>query len=551
MIYSPQIFSQLVSSSRPPSSRLWYLLAPLLLSGCATQALDTAPGRPDRPWQPNVAVGGELVPGKPSPHTLTVPAGYTLPSNEKIHVRPPPSELGLQTGHAYSLSELIDIAQSSNPETRRAWNLARDAALTVGITKSTYLPRLTATVVGGYNHSRNDGASPSISNGGVTGDIINSGLNGLNSALGGIRNSRSGAGEIQTLGLEWLLFDFGKREAIIAATEQAQIATNILFTAAHQKIIYNVTTAYYTHAAAQNRVALLHKAQDNARFVEAAATARLHQGQGTIIDVTQARQATAQTELRLVQAEGDEQNTALELLNAIGLSPNTKLETLDISGRPLGLNDIRLTDALVQQAVSRRPDVLAAYAHAKAAKSRVQAAKSEFLPKIFMTGNVAYTTGRLALSSVPGVGSEASPTLNLSSNAFSSLIMGGITVPIFDGGTRVALLKQAEDQSDSAEATVQQTIDSSVKQIVAAENALHTSLSAYAASEKLETAAMTGFKASTAAYQSGVGSMTQVSISQNAYLDAMLSHSDAYYTALIAAASLAFGTGSLSQNEGL
>ncbi|MFT8952137.1 MAG: TolC family protein [Gluconobacter sp.] len=526
------------------------VLLPLLLSGCATQALETAPASPDRPWQPNVAANGELVPGKPGPHALAIPAGYTLPSNSQIHVRPPAPELAPQAGHAYSLPELIDIAQSANPETRRAWNLARDAALAVGITKSAYLPRLTATVVGGYNHSRNDGANPSVSNAGIAEDAINSGLSGLNSALGGVRNSRSGAGEIQTLGMEWLLFDFGKREAVIAATKQAQIATNVLFTAAHQKIIYGVTTAYYTHAAAQSRVVLLRKARDNARFVEAAAVAKLHQGQGTIVDVTQARQATAQTELRLVQAEGDEQNTALELLNAIGISPTTKLETLDISGRQLGLDDIRLTDAFVQQAVSRRPDVLAAYANAKAAKSRVRAAKSEFLPKIFMTGNVAYTTGRLALSSVPGVGSEAPPTLNLSSNAFSSLILGGITVPIFDGGTRAALLKQAQDQSDSANATLQQTVDSSVKQIVVAENALRTSLSAYTASAKLETAAMTSFEASSAAYRSGVGSMTQTSIAQNAYLDATLAHSDAYYAALIAAAGLAFGTGSLNQNEG-
>ncbi|GEC61313.1 protein CyaE [Gluconobacter oxydans] len=521
--------------------------APLLLSACATQALDSAPPAPDRPWQPNIAANGEILPGRHDPHALNLPAGYTLPSNTQIRVRPPAPEVAVQNGHAYSLAELIDIAQSANPETRRAWNLARDSALAIGNARSAYLPRLTATVVGGYNHSRNDGANPTISNVGAAEGIVNSGLSGLENALGGVRNNNSGAGEVQTLGMEWLLFDFGKREAVIETTKQAQIASNVLFTATHQKIIYGVTTAYYTHAAAAARVRLLRQARDNARFVEAAAEARLHQGQGTIVDVTQARQATAQTELRLVQAEGDEENTRLELLNAIGISPATKLETLDISGRPLALDDMRLTDAFVQQAVSRRPDVLAAYASAKAAKSRVQAARSEFLPKIFMTGNVAYTTGRLALSSIPGVGSEAPPTLNLSSNAFSSLILGGITVPIFDGGTRAALLKQAQDQSDSADATLRQTVDSSVKQIVAAENALRTSLSAYAASGRLETAARTSFEASSAAYRSGVGSLTQTSIAQNGYLDATLSHSDAYYAALIAAAGLAFGTGSLSR----
>lgn len=222
----------------------------------------------------------------------------------------------------------------------------------------------------------------------------------------------------------------------------------------------------------------LEKALENAKRVQEAAQARLKHGQGTIVDVTQAQQATAQTELRLVQAQGDVENTYLELVNAIGISPRTHFETENVSGRPLALDDTRLSDAFIQQAVSRRADVLAAYAHAKAARSQVAAAKSEFLPKIFVTGNVAYTTGHLALSSVPGVGSDSSPTLNLSSNSLSSVILGGVSVPIFDGGMRAAQLKQAQDQADSANAALQKTVDSSVKQIVVAENALHTSLTA-------------------------------------------------------------------------
>ncbi|EHH69488.1 TolC family protein [Gluconobacter morbifer] len=525
----------------------------LTLTACATQELQTAPERSDSPWQPNLAASGEIIPGKHGARGLALPPGYTLPSNSHIQIRPPAPEAIFHPGHAYNLAELIDIAQSANPETRRAWDMARDAALAVGITKSTYLPQLTATVVGGYSHSRNDGANPSVSDAGSIGNGINSGLNSLNNLLGGTRNRNSGPGEVQTLGLEWLLFDFGKREATIEAARQAQIASNILFTAAHQKIIYGVTTAFYTHAAAAARVTSLQKAHDNAVLVQHAAEARLKQGQGTIVDVTQARQATAQTELRLVQAEGDAENTYLELVNAIGISPTTRFQTENIAGRPLALDDTRLPDALVQQAVARRPDVLAAYANAKAARSRVTAAKSEFLPKIFVTGNVAYTTGRLALSSVPGIASETPPTLNLSTNSFSSLILGGITVPIFDGGMRAAMLRQAQDQSDSANATLQQTVDSSVKQIVAAENALRTSLSAYMASDKLQTAAQTGFDAAYAAYRNGVGSITQASLAQNGLLNATLSHSDAYYAALIAAAGVAFGTGALgdAQSTGL
>ncbi|MFP2872722.1 TolC family protein [Acetobacter tropicalis] len=516
----------------------------LLLCGCATEALETAPERPDTPWQPNVSEKGELLPGKNrAGRGLNLPAGFTLPANQTISPRAPDAEIN--SSHPYSLAELIDIAQSSNPTTRIAWNTARDAALAVGITRTAYLPHLSATVVGGYTHQHNNGGNPSLSNAGQIGADTNALINQAEGLTDGVRNRNSGSGEVQTLSMEWLLFDFGKREAIINAAKQAQLANNILFTAAHQKVIYEVTLAFYTHAAAAARVGLVQQAVNNAHAVEAAAEMRLKQGQGTIVDVTQARQMTAQAELQLVQAQNAAENTYLELMTAMGISPNTRLQTSDISNRPLTMADARLTEDMVRQAVAQRPDVLAAYASAKASQNRIAAAKAEFLPKVFVSGNVAYTTGRLALSSVPGVGSDSSPTLNLSTNNFSSLILGGITVPVFDGGMRAAVLKQVKNQADSAQALLRKTVDESVKQIIVAENGVHASLSAYTAATKLQTASQTAFDAAFAAYRNGVGSITQATMAQSGLLSAQLGKSDAYYASLIAASSLAFATGSI------
>lgn len=125
----------------------------LVLSACATQALQSAPDRPDQPWAPNIASDGEILPGKRGAYGLTLPAGYALPSNGNIHVRAGASTAQIDPRRAYGLAELIDVAQSANPETRRAWNMARDAALAVGIARSTYLPQLTATVVGVFSQS--------------------------------------------------------------------------------------------------------------------------------------------------------------------------------------------------------------------------------------------------------------------------------------------------------------------------------------------------------------------------------------------------------------
>lgn len=507
----------------------------LVLSGCATQALESAPARPDAPWQPNIAANGALLPGKAGRRGLMLPPGYVLPANHDI--APRPADSSIDASHPYSLPELIDIAQSHNPSTHRAWDAARNAALAVGIARTAYLPHLTASIVGGYATRHNDRNTIDVTNGGPIGGIVNN--------VDTPRTQSNGHGEVQTLNMAWLLFDFGKREAMIDAASQIQLASNVLFTAAHQKVIYGVTLAFYTHAAAVARAELVAQALRNARAVQAAAEARLKQGQGTIVDVAQTQQMTAQAELRLVQAQNGTENTYLELMTAMGIPPSTQLRTQDVAGRPLNINDMHMTDEMIRTAVSQRPDVLAAYAAAKAARSNVTAAKAEFLPKVFVSGNVAYTTGHLALSSVPGAGADSSPTLNLSSNNFSSLILGGISVPIFDGGMRSAVLKQVQNRADSTQVTLQQTLDDSVKQIVAAENGLHTGLSAYHAATKLEAAAQTSFNAAFTAYRSGVGSITQATLAQSGLLDAQLAQSDAYYAALIAAASLGFATGAL------
>ena len=65
-------------------------------------------------------------------------AGYVLPVNTDLSgLRAP---LGLNRGKACSLPELIDIAQSNNPQTRTAWKDARNTALVAGIAESTYFP---------------------------------------------------------------------------------------------------------------------------------------------------------------------------------------------------------------------------------------------------------------------------------------------------------------------------------------------------------------------------------------------------------------------------
>src|SRR5271156_6375123 len=139
---------------RRPIALIAFVLLSLPLAGCATSALDMAPDRSDAPWTAATGPDGEIVAGDrvspKQPHETT----YVLPSNRNVARIPPPAS-DLERRRPYTLPELIDIAQSNNPVTRNAWNDARYAALAAGIAESTFLPLVSAGIVGGYQSSHN------------------------------------------------------------------------------------------------------------------------------------------------------------------------------------------------------------------------------------------------------------------------------------------------------------------------------------------------------------------------------------------------------------
>ncbi len=490
----------------------------LVASGCATSALETAPERADRPWSPAVSQSGDIIAG--SANTGNTAGGYVLPATPGLGILP--TAPAIDAARAYSLPELIDLAESHNPRTRIAWNDAKRVALAAGIAESAYLPNITATAVGGYQAS-----------------------NGHDSASGTtLLGNGSAGGAVSAVSVQWLLFDFGERGAIVDAAKQASVISNVAFTAAHQQLIYDVSLAFYAQLAAEARLATAGDSLKNAKAVQAASEDRYKHGVGTVIEVAQARQATAQGNLALVQATGDAQNAYLALISAMGISPLTKIRIAGVSGRRLSPSMVAPIEAIISQALARRPDIQGAYAAQKASLAKIRAAEAEFKPKIFLSATGAYTAGGLAVTALPGIGQQA-PTENINGNRLGGSIFAGVTIPLFDGGTRSAALAQAHAEADSAEARLTQVRDDAVRQIAMADNALRTSLAAHAASESLSAAARTTFDAALASYRRGVGSITDLTIAETQLLQARNTNIDAYSTALSAAATLALATGAL------
>lgn len=492
------------------------------LAGCMTPAVDRAPPAPDRPWQPRTDASGEIVPGPAVKSGPPAPRGYVLPANPAVAALPQPAA-PIDEAKVYDLADLIDLAESTNPDTRIAWNAARDAALAAGIARSTYLPHVTATALGGYRAS--DGRSTAL---GLSAD-----------------DDGSAAGLVSSISLRWLLFDFGQRKAVVAGADQLTIVANIRFTAAHQQLIHAVSLAFYNYSATRARSVTARQSLVEAQEIQKAAEARLHRGIGTIIEVAQARQATAAANLAVVQARGGEEDAYATLLAAMGVSPLAKLTIADASNHQLSPALEADIDKVVASALGRRPDVLAAYATLKASAADVRAARAEFLPKVFVSGTGSYATGRLSVSAVPSATLDEGPTLNVSNRRFGATVLGGVSVPLYDGGSRRAALERARNREDSARLGLERVKENAIREIVAAQNGLRTSLAAYDAARELRVAAQTTFDAALAAFRNGVGSATDVALAQRQLLEARNVLDDSYSIALSAAATLALSAGEL------
>ncbi|MGD0639788.1 MAG: TolC family protein [Roseiarcus sp.] len=506
----------------------------LVAAGCASESLSLAPASPQTPYVPETtqaaAPAGEEE-GRPD---------FGLPPDPTLPIAIPRPEI--DASRTLGLPDLIDIAQSTNPATSAAWERARQAALAVGMAKAAYLPVITAGVLAGYQRSSE--ANPSI-------DLSASGPPGFDVSLGGSQFlpqtfSTTAREIVPAATMNWLLLDFGGRAASVAAAHELSNAANIGFTAAHQKLIYDVASAFYQVTASRAQVAIARDTVVNARFIFDAARARRARGISTEIEVAQARQQAAQAQLELVESEGFASDAYHSLLRAMGVSPTLALKIEDVSGRPLPRAISTDVDRLIAEALRRRPDVQAAFARMKADQHNVERAQSDFLPRVGLTGSANQDIGVVDVNdSLLGLDTRSRV------NAPNANLMVGLTVPIFDGGTRDAQLKSAQAQADAAAQEFAQIQTDGARQIVVAYDTLRTSLAAYAAATELTQAATITAKAQRDYYQQGLGTLTDAVAAQTALLQARLARAKAHSDALVAAATIAFATGSLTSGDTL
>ncbi len=400
-----------------------------------------------------------------------------------------------------SLADVVSRALCNNPQTRAAWSNALVQAAQVGVARSAYLPTISATA--SLQQARSSSAS---------------------GASSGARNATEGTGG---LGLGYMLYDFGARDAALEAALQTVASANYAQDATLQKVILSAVQAYYQLFGSRAAVSAMEEAERAAQESLKAATARYDAGTATPADKLLAQTAYSQAMLNRIQAQGAAKGAAGVLANVMGADAD----------RPFQYRapDIRAPDqafegdlgTLIALARARRPDLAAAQAQVDAAAAGVRAARAAGMPTISVSANINYNDTSIA----PAFNTQAVGIL--------------VNIPLFTGFETTYRVRAAQAQLGSQKA-LRDSVNSQVAlDVWQSYYSLQTGTQAVRSAADLVASAEASERLVLGRYKAGVGTILDTLTAQSSLASARLQNIQAQYGWYVLRATLAQALGQL------
>ncbi|HME71208.1 MAG TPA: TolC family protein [Myxococcota bacterium] len=459
-----------------------------------------APSSPDAPWTP--------------PDLADYARALQLPKSP-----------ALETGRAYDLPALIDVAERANPKTHIAWERARQAALAAGLVESEYYPMLALVASMGAQSRVIPAPTTLVSDGFFRLDY----------------------GDVTPiLSLRWLIFDFGRRSAALDAATEQLLAADLGFNATHQEVVFRVQRSFYDLVSVRSRIGVAEKSLDAAREVEAAANARLEHGLATLPQASLARQQAIQAAWELEDAQARERDAQVALAQSIGTVPTTPIEVVDLSSIALPTALEPAVDGVIDRALRQRPDLIAKVAMLRAREAEVRQARAEFLPKLSLDSDVGWRFAQSRFTTSPGSGPLAG--INTPRTGYSDPSYGAqltLTWPLFEGFARIRRLELARSEVRAAEHDLVDARDEAIQEVWKAYTDASMALRKLAVAAALVKASQATYDATLGSYQVGRGTLVDLLAARRELSRAQYVEVETKTQVLTASAALAFGSGDL------
>jgi outer membrane protein len=451
---------------------------------------------------------GQDIPKSPTAPWRSARQGEFVQRLERNREQP----YAIEVNHAYTLSELIDLAESHNPDTRVAWQSAKARAESLGIAKSALFPTISASVLARTWRQNTLYAD------GFYRDTVGLFQPGLN--------------------LNYLVFDFGGRNGAIDAAKAEMFAANFAFNDVHREIIYQTAANYYRLLNAFGQQQVAKATLLTAQTVEKDAQSRLDHGLATLPDLLEAKAASAQADYDLQAAIGALETAHGDLATSLGLPPNTQFQVEDINQLPIPDALIDTADAVVDRALAQRPDLLQRVAELRSAEATIQQARANYFPSVSFAGwaGMQRNNGYRDLNPSHYAGRESwSAELNLHWT-------------LFDGGRREAAVAEAKARKEQVRAGINSLRDQISDEVWRAYSEANTALRQKRAAEALLVSAEKAYTAARKSYDLGLRSLLDVVAAQRTLAQARSADVFARTQVLTQFSNLAFRTADVLEN---
>ena len=377
-----------------------------------------------------------------------------------------------------SLIEVTEAALCHNPNTKEVYANAKIQAAEVGVARSLFFPSLRDTVAVTENQIRSQTREGQVRQ----------------------NNFRNTQNQIVA---SYLLYDFGGRDANLENANQLLKAASATQDAIVQRVLLNAVNAFYqVHA---NKAILKASIESERLFEESfkAAEAKYIAGIATPADKLQVNTSFANATLTRLTNEGLLRIAYGNLATIMGVSPGTPIEIID--------NDIDVIpefidqdiQALIEQAIIQRPDLIATESELKASVAKIESVKAEAKPKVKIEASNQYDSETIFLRDI-----------NASQVGIS------VTIPFFEGYKPSYLIRSAEATAElKASKRDQLRLQVSLDVWTAYQN-LKTANESTKASQILLTSAEESSHVALGRYKEGVGNIIDTLNAQSALASA-------------------------------
>jgi outer membrane protein len=245
-----------------------------------------------------------------------------------------------------------------------------------------------------------------------------------------------------------LLWDFGRQWAAKDAAKYDAAAFRAAVELQKNNIAELVKEQYFTLLLSQRLVTVNEAALDRAEINLRSAKGFFDVGTQPKSFVTRAEVDVANGRLNLIRANNAVSLARVALNTAMGIAINTPTQVKDVLAYEHFATD---RDALVAEALSKRPDYLQIKAQAEAAEATVRQTFRDFFPNLVGSG----TYGIVGITGVPDPGSRSTHGFIDSGPEWNV----GLTLSwtVFDGGGKIARYKEAKANVDAIKARVRDT----------------------------------------------------------------------------------------------